>query len=65
MNPKLWLILIAGKYWVQASRKTWDSCPHKEAVAAAVMILVLGFSSSITRIWAGIYMHLIIVQIPH
>ncbi|KAK4757565.1 hypothetical protein SAY87_018866 [Trapa incisa] len=62
--PKLWSLYstqltVQGKYWVQASQRTWDSCPQK-AVAAVVLVLVMGFSSSITRIWAGSYMHFII-----
>lgn len=57
---ELLLILILGKYWSKVSQETWDSCPYKEAVAAAVIILILGFSSNIARIWAGKYMHFII-----
>ncbi|KAK4769328.1 hypothetical protein SAY86_027478 [Trapa natans] len=56
--PKLWSLYSTqladqGRYWIHASKITWDSCPQKEAVAAVVLILVLGFSCNITRIWAG------------
>ncbi|XP_031382496.1 reticulon-like protein B21 isoform X1 [Punica granatum] len=56
--PRLWSLYSTrltdqGKYWIQLSQHMWDSCPHKKAVAAIVIVLILGFSSNFARIWTG------------
>ncbi|KAK4798286.1 hypothetical protein SAY86_030612 [Trapa natans] len=57
--PKLWSLYYnrladQGKHCLRVSQDIWDSCPHRKAVAAVAIILVLGYSSNITRIWAGL-----------
>lgn len=48
---------VLGRFWLARTRDGWESCRHKKAVGAAIVVLIWNITSVVARIWTRNYLH--------